>query len=142
MPRLTKRSPERGRARTRLLEAARSIIRQRGFNATNVDDSCKAAGVTKGAYFDHFESKEALSTAAAEFWTETTGALFDKAPYHAHADPLERLRAYIAFRKSPISGDLADFTCLVGTMTQETYASHPAIREACAGNILDHAATL
>ena len=98
--------------------------------------------MTKGAYFHHFESKEALGTAAAEFWTETTGAFFDKAPYHAHADPLERLRADIAFRKSLISGDLADFTCPVGTMTQETYASHPVIREACAGSILDHAATL
>lgn len=142
MPRPTKSNPERGDARTRLLQAARDVIRQRGFNATTVDDLCKAAGVTKGAYFHHFETKEALGVAAAQFWSETTGALFDDAPYHAHSDPLRRVRGYIAFRKSLVSGDLAEFTCLVGTMTQETYASHPAIREACADSMLGHAATL
>ena len=142
MPRPTKIDPERGDARTRLLEAARDVIRQKGFNATTVDDICKTAGVTKGAYFHHFETKEALGVAAAEFWEETTGAFFDTAPYHAPDDPLDRVRAYIAFRKSLISGDLADFTCLVGTMTQETYASHPSIRDACASSILVHAATL
>lgn len=142
MPRPTKLNPERGDARTRLLAAARDVIRQKGFNATTVDDLCEAAGVTKGAYFHHFESKEALGIAAAEFWTETTSAYFEGAPFHAPDDPLERLRAYIAFRKSLISDDLTEFTCLVGTMTQETYASHPGIRDACARSILGHAATL
>ena len=35
-----------------------------------------------------------------------------------------------------------EFTCLVGTMTQEVYGSHPAIRDACAASIFGHAATL
>ncbi len=142
MPRPTKRHPERGDARTRLLEAARDVIRQKGFTATTVDDLCKAAGVTKGAYFHHFESKEALGVAAAQFWTETTGAFFRQAPYHAPEDPLDRVRAYVDFRKSIIEGVPAEFTCLVGTMTQETYDSYPAIREACAESIFGHAATL
>lgn len=142
MPRPTKHEPERGDARTRLLEAARDVIRQKGFTATTVDDLCKAAGVTKGAYFHHFESKEALGVAAADFWTETTGAFFKQAPYHAPDDPLERLFAYVDFRRSIIEGELADFTCLVGTMTQEAYSLHPAIRDACAKSIFGHAATL
>lgn len=142
MTRPTKLNPERGDARTRLLEAARDVIRRKGFNATTVDDLCKAAGVTKGAYFHHFETKEALGVAAAQFWAETTSAYFADAPYHAPEDPVERVRAYIAFRRSLIAGDLAEFTCLVGTMTQEAYASHPAIRDACAHSMLDHAATL
>ncbi|MEH6727941.1 MAG: helix-turn-helix domain-containing protein, partial [Hyphomicrobiales bacterium] len=76
MARPTKQEPERGDARTRLLEAARDMIRKKGFSGTTVDDLCKAAAVTKGAYFHHFNSKEALGVAAAEFWTETTSALF------------------------------------------------------------------
>jgi TetR/AcrR family transcriptional regulator, transcriptional repressor for nem operon len=51
MPRATKLNPERGNARTRLLEAARDTIRSNGFAATSVDDLCVVAGVTKGAYF-------------------------------------------------------------------------------------------
>ena len=142
MPRPTKHHPERGDARTRLLEAARDVIRAQGFAATSVDDLCKAAGVTKGAFFHHFENKEALGVAAAAFWAETTSAFFENAPYHEHDDPLDRLLGYIEFRKSIIEGDLAEFTCLVGTMTQEVYGSHPAIREACAASIFGHAATL
>ncbi len=142
MARPTKQEPERGDARTRLLEAARDMIRKKGFSATTVDDLCKAAAVTKGAYFHHFASKEALGVAAAEFWTETTSALFADAPYHVPDDPLERVLAYIEFRKAIIDGTPEQFTCLVGTMAQETYETFPAIRDACATSIFGHAATL
>lgn len=142
MPRPTKHQPERGNARTRLLDAARDVIRAQGFAATTVDDLCRAAGVTKGAFFHHFENKEALGVAAAAYWAETTSALFETAPYHDHDDPFDRLIGYIEFRKSIIDGDLAGFTCLVGTMTQEVYDSHPAIRDACAASIFGHATTL
>ena len=142
MSRPTKQSPERGSARTRLLEAARDIIRAKGFVATTIDDICSAADVTKGAFFHHFRSKDALGVAAAEFWAETTTGFFATAPYHDPADSLERVLAYVAFRKAIIAGDLAAFTCLVGTMAQEVYASSPDIRDACGRSIFGHAATL
>lgn len=132
----------RGDARTRLLEAARDTIRAQGYSATSVDDLCKAAEVTKGALFHQFGSKEALGVAAAEYWSETTSALFRSAPYHAPKDPLDRVLAYLDFRKSIIGDEVAQFTCLVGTMVQETYATAPAIRDACARSIFGHAETL
>jgi TetR/AcrR family transcriptional repressor of nem operon len=98
-----------------------------------------AAGVTKGAFFHHFKSKDDLAVAAADHWSEWTGGLFAGAPYHAHPDPLDRVLGYIDFRKAILTGALADFTCLVGTMVQETYDSHPAIRDACARSIRGHA---
>lgn len=142
MPRPTKCAPERGNARTRLLEAARDVIREKGFAATSVDDLCRKAEVTKGAFFYNFGSKEALGEEVAKFWAETTAAFFSAAPYHDPSDPLERVLAYIAFRKAMITGELAQFTCLVGTMAQEVYQSSPAIRDACGRSILGHAATL
>jgi TetR/AcrR family transcriptional repressor of nem operon len=142
MSRPTKQQPERGDARTRLLEAARDVIRAKGFNATSVSELCKVAGVTSGAFFHNFRSKEALGTAAAEYWAETTGEFFRSAPYHAHQDPLDRLLAYIDFRRTIIDGELPEFTCLVGTMAQEVYETSPEIRDACATTILGHAATL
>lgn len=129
-------------ARTRLLESARDVIRTKGFTATSVDDLCKTAGVTKGAFFHHFKSKEELGVAAADFWSETTSAMFAGAPYHQHDDPFERLIAYLEFRKQLLAGDLPDYTCLVGTMAQEVYGSAPSIREACHASISGHAMTL
>lgn len=118
------------------------MIRANGFAATSVDELCRAAAVTKGSFFHHFKSKEALGVAAAEHWAETTTAFFAGAPYHAPVDPLDRVLAYVAFRKSIVAGDLAEFTCLVGTMVQEVYANSPTIRQACAESIFGHAGTL
>lgn len=129
-------------ARTRLLRAALRLVRAKGYNATSVEELCTAAGVTKGAFFHHFPSKEALAIAAAGFWSETTGALFATAPYHNHADPLDRVLGYIDFRASLLNGPVEAFTCLVGTMVQETFATSPAIRDACDASISDHAGKL
>lgn len=138
MPRSTAKTD----ARTKLLEAALSVIRTKGYSATSVDELCAAAGVTKGAFFHHFKSKDALGVAAADYWSKVTEKLFADAPYHDHADPLDRVLAYVAFRKALLQGDVPDFTCLVGTMVQETYETAPAIREACGRSITGHAATL
>ena len=129
-------------ARSKLLDAALSVIRTKGYSATTVDELCAAAGVTKGAFFHHFKSKDALGVAAADHWSKVTAALFADAPYHDHADPLARVLAYIDFRKALLRGDLPEVTCLVGTMVQETYETAPAIRDACANSITGHAATL
>jgi TetR/AcrR family transcriptional repressor of nem operon len=129
-------------ARDKLLAAALGVIRAKGYAATTVDDLCRTAGVTKGAFFHHFDSKEALAVAAAGFWSQTTGALFAAAPYHDHADPLDRVLGYIDFRASLLDGPLEAFTCLVGTMVQETFATSPAIRDACDASISGHARTL
>lgn len=128
--------------RRKLLEAALKLIRLKGYNATSIDDLCAAAGVSKGSFFHHFKDKEALAIAAADYWSETTGALFAAAPYHAHADPLDRVLGYIDFRKALLTGAASQFTCLVGTLTQEVYDSHPAVRDACAASITGHAAKL
>lgn len=129
-------------AREKLLDAALSTIRAQGYAGTSVDDLCRAAGVTKGAFFHHFPSKEALAVEAAARFAAMADGLFAQAPFQSAADPLDRILGYVAFRRDIIAGELVDFTCLVGTMVQEAYFSSPAIRAACEAAIFGHAATL
>jgi TetR/AcrR family transcriptional regulator, transcriptional repressor for nem operon len=129
-------------SKTKLLDAALNVIRAKGYTATRIEDICDAAGLTKGSFFHHFKSKEELAIAATGHWSAVTGSAFVSAPYHDHADPLDRLLAYVDFRKFLLRGELPQFTCLAGTMAQEVYATHPAIRDACGASIGGHAATL
>jgi TetR/AcrR family transcriptional regulator, transcriptional repressor for nem operon len=128
--------------RERILNVATDLIRSQGFGATRVDDICKAAGVTKGAFFHYFESKDAMGVAVATNWRDLIGRMFANAAYHGITEPAEKLIAYVDFRKAILDRSIAAFTCLVGTMVAETYASHPTIRAACADTIDDHALSL
>ena len=135
-------SPVGKDAKTRLLDAAMAMIRAQGYAATSVEDLCRAAGVTKGAFFHHFRSKEDLAVAAAAHFGAMAAGLFATAPYHALHDARGRLLGYVDFRRAILQGELPDYTCLLGTLVQEAYASHPAIRAACEAEITGHAATL
>jgi len=126
--------------RTRLLDAAMQVIRAQGYAATTVDDICRAAGVSKGAFFHHFESKEDLGVAAAAHFSQMAERLFGATPYRELADPLDRVLGYLDFRATILAGPIPDFTCLLGTMVQEAYDTHPAIRRACDTYIGGHAA--
>jgi len=133
----TKTHPD---ARVRLLDAAMQVIRAKGYSATTVDDICREAGLTKGAFFHHFKSKEDLAVAAAAHFAQMADGLFGAAPYRQAADPLDRLLGYIDFRAAIMDGPIPAFTCLLGTMVQEAYDTHPAIRHACDTYIGAHAA--
>ncbi len=129
-------------AKDKLLDAALTIVREKGYASTNIDEICASAGVTKGGFFHHFKSKEDWAVAAARHWSRMTGAMFEAAAYHQPEDPLERVLAYVAFRRDLIRGELAEFTCFLGTMAQEVYGTHPAIQGACWEGIAGHAKTL
>ncbi len=129
-------------SRTKLLNVALNVIRAKGYTATSVDELCAAAGVSKGAFFYSFPSKEALAVAAARHWSDVTGAVFATAPYHDLADPLDRVMGYIDLRARLLDGPVEEFTCLVGTMVQETFNTSDVIRAACKASITGHAQTL
>ena len=129
-------------SKIKLLNAALTVIRQKGYSATTVDDICHQAGVTKGSFFHHFKSKDELALAAAGYWNEMTGGYFEAAPYQQLPDPLDRLLGYLDFRAAILTGELSDYTCLLGTLVQETYATHPEIRRACDQGMSAHIAEL
>lgn len=130
-------------SKTKLLDAALSVIRGHGYAATTVEDICREAGLTKGSFFHHFRSKEDLALAVAGHFAAMADGLFAEAPYRALPDPRDRLLGYVDFRKAILrERSLREFTCLLGTLVQETYESHPAIRRACDIHISAHAAEL
>jgi AcrR family transcriptional regulator len=65
MARMT-RAESKERTRQRLLAQAQRLFRERGYAATSLEQIAEAAGVTKGAIYGHFASKEDLMLSALE----------------------------------------------------------------------------
>jgi len=88
-PRRTRRPAERP---DELAAAALKLFCQRGYYATSIDDVAEEAGVTKGAVYHHFSSKEELLVAALEaYWHRTIGGARRQVE---RADPLDALTRF------------------------------------------------
>lgn len=74
----------------RLMQAAWELMSEHGFDAVPVRDICKKAGVTTGAFYHHFPTKEAMLDRGYERMDDFIRARVEKAPA---ARAIDRLRA-------------------------------------------------
>jgi AcrR family transcriptional regulator len=86
-----RRSRDPERTRKVLLQAAFREVRRSGFQGTGLDTILAATGVTKGALYYHFDSKEALGYALVEeVIAEITRDKWVR-PLHSSTDPIGTL---------------------------------------------------
>lgn len=65
----SRRPPQQERSRRtleRILDAAEEVLREKRFEAATVEEICREAGYTVGAFYARFESKDALLEALEE----------------------------------------------------------------------------
>lgn len=80
--------------RSRILDAANSLIMESGYGGTTVDEVIAKAGVTKGAFFYHFKSKEDLAQSLVQRYADGDRVHLDETFRQAEArsdDPAEQL---------------------------------------------------
>lgn len=75
MPRLTEATA--AKRRMHILQAAAHCLFERGLLATSVDDVCAQAGISKGAFYSHFTSREALIHAVTDMLSAELGPVED-----------------------------------------------------------------
>ena len=99
--RITRQQAEANKAR--MVEAAAALFREKGFDGVSVADLMRAAGLTHGGFYNHFDSKEALEAAACE-------AVFARsvAKMEAVADAEDRERAFEDYRRRYVSREARD----------------------------------
>lgn len=102
---------ERRRIRERLIETGRELIAIRGLRHTGVEELARTAGISKGAFYLFFESKEALIAAVFEqIEIEYQAELLSQVE-RTDLAPRERLRemlrsALLHWRRNPSLGRL------------------------------------
>jgi AcrR family transcriptional regulator len=65
--------------RGRILGAAADCFSQRGYDSTSVAEICECAGVSKGAFYHHFPTKQAVFLELLAQWLRTLDAGLDAA---------------------------------------------------------------
>ena len=87
---------KRQRTRARLVEVALRVIAEKGFDAPTIDDFIAAADVARGTFYNYFETREEILSAAAAFVADEVDA--EILPLFADIeDPARRIA--IAVRK-------------------------------------------
>jgi TetR/AcrR family transcriptional repressor of nem operon len=113
--------------REQIVDAGARLLLENGFNATSVQDITSAAGVPKGSFYNHFESKEALGS-------EVVGRYGDKstsrvAIRNLALPGLERLRAHYDHLTAIYVGLKCERGCLLGNFSAELAGQSELIRE-------------
>ncbi len=86
--------------RSRVLDSAASVLAEKGYADTSLNDIAKAAGMQAGSLYYHFSSKDALIEETLRFGVSQTYHRVRTAIDEAPGDPLERLRVAIEAQAS------------------------------------------
>lgn len=126
-------------ARERILDAAEQHVYEHGFSSTTLDAILDVANASKGAFFHHFESKEALGEALLARYAERDAALLDEFMSDAEAesdDPGEQVIAFLrAFEEAAGETNTIQPGCLFVSFIYERGPGVPSDDDVIVGSI-------
>jgi TetR/AcrR family transcriptional regulator, transcriptional repressor for nem operon len=132
--------PRHQDSRQRLLEIATELMWESSYGRASVDRICERAGIRKGSFYHHFESKEQLTLEAIEFQWQQYRRLLNEI-FSPLVAPLERLRLYLAECRS-IQQQMCEKVgfvcgCPLATLGSEIGTQQPTLR-AKVHEIMEH----
>ena len=124
--------------RAQIMDAAQQLILSQGFAATSVDAVIARTGLTKGAFFHHFRSKNELAQALMERFAEQDAALLERVVGRAErlaGDPLQQVLLVVGLLEETIAEAVEELPgCLYASYAYEAglfdARTHAVIREA------------
>ena len=108
----------------KILKEAARLFRERGFDGAGVAEIMKAAGLTHGAFYAHFASKEALEAEAVE----RAFAQSDNRIYALTTNARDPKRAFLDSYLSAAHRDHPGSGCVMAALGPEI-ARDPAVRK-------------
>jgi TetR/AcrR family transcriptional repressor of nem operon len=119
--------------RDRILDAAQRLVLERGFAGTSVDAILAEASVTKGGFFHHFSSKQALGLALVERYAAGDLQALEYLMAGAEAssdDPAEQAVAFVRlFEEAVVELVEIQAGCLFGAFVYERELAAPGTEE-------------
>src|SRR3954470_1475381 len=113
-PRGKPKGDKRGRTRAALLEAARALVRERGYERTTLEKVARRAGMTTGAIYGNFKNRDELFIALGQaYWPPIAPKIPPEATF---------AQAMHAFAKATLAAADERLPVAVGRLTGLAYA--------------------
>lgn len=119
--------------RDRVLSAAAELFRERGFDGAGISDVMRAAGLTHGGFYNHFESKDALESAACAYVFEAAVKRVERVATAENRDEAvaDYVRAYLSDR----ARDARGARCPMVAFGTDVSRQEPQVRDAYADGL-------
>lgn len=112
----------------KLVDAAERLMLAKGYTATSVEEICAEAGLSKGSFYHHFQTKEAVGLAALEAYNRRARERLMNGPFRDAEDPRRRALRFVDHAES-VARELWGDGCLLGNFALELAETKPDIRE-------------
>jgi TetR/AcrR family transcriptional repressor of nem operon len=113
--------------RQRIVEVAGKLFREKGFDGVSVADIMKSAGLTHGAFYGHFASKDDL---AAQACANSVGKIQDTWTALAGENPADQLGAIVSAYATPLHRDDLGGGCVLAALGANAVRQSGAVRRA------------
>ena len=109
-----------------IIERAAVLFNEKGITGTSVDEILDAASISKGCFYGHFESKEALSFACVDYLLEKLTERRTDA-INKQVTAKEKIIAFIDLNKNPLNSFFAG-GCPIVNLSTESDDTSPVIK--------------
>lgn len=119
-------------ARERLLDEGLRLLLKHGYNSLGVQALLEAAGVPKGSFYHHFESKQDFALKVIDRYMEEVHAGLDACLNAPDSPPLDRIRHFFELSREKYGRD-GYLGCMLGGLGQELSGVNETFRSKIEG---------
>lgn len=116
------------KTRDKIIEAARDLFLNQGYNSTGLSQITQHAGVKSGSLYYFFPTKEDLLIAVLDFYKANIYEGLLKFTYERINDPLERVFGILDGYRQMLLMTNFEMGCPIGNLVLEVTNSHPGAR--------------
>jgi TetR/AcrR family transcriptional regulator, transcriptional repressor for nem operon len=116
-------------SRTVLIERGTQLMLRSGYAGTGLTELLRAAGVPKGSFYNHFESKEAFGVELVQHYYSWHDGVLAQLLVQTDRSPLERLRSYFErLLQRAVEASPEARGCLMGMLALEMAGNSEPLR--------------
>lgn len=126
--------PAPASTRERLVAAAMTLFREKGYDSTSVADVLKQANVNSGSLYHFFPGKQDLLLAVLDMYHQGIEEMLLAPAWKGVSDPIERVFALLGRYRQGIVMTKCTYGCPIGSLALEIHEPDPPLRAALAKN--------